>query len=400
MEITVTDVDPSPLRLPWSRSDRAFPRTVVRPLQEFLRSSTASALPLFCAAVVALAWANSPWWRSYERLWATTLTVGVGRWAINEDLRFWVGEGLMTFFFLLAGLEIKRELVTGELRDRRAAIVPVAAAVGGMAVPAVIYLVATSGTPAADGWGMAMPTDLAFALAIVVIAMRSAPPGIRPFLLTLAIADDLLTIVVVAVFYAGSVSWLPLGLALLSVAAMIVCERAHVRHLLVYVVLGVLTWLFAYHAGVHPALVGAVLGLLAPALPFQRPADVSAAAHRIADETSDHPDPPDEDAASWLELARLSHEAVSPLARIEHELLPWVNLAALPLFALANAGVHLSGGWWWGGGARPRGRAPPGPPSRSRCSLRRRSSRRDRRCSRRPGSASCSRSSCPGWEPS
>jgi len=342
----MTDVDPSPLRLPWSRSDRAFPRTVVRPLQEFLRSSTASALPLFCAAVVALGWANSPWWRSYERLWATTLTVGVGRWAINEDLRFWVGEGLMTFFFLLAGLEIKRELVTGELRDRRAAIVPVAAAVGGMVVPAVIYLVATSGTPAADGWGMAMPTDLAFALAIVVIAMRSAPPGIRPFLLTLAIVDDLLTIVVVAVFYAGSVSWLPLGLALLSVAAMIACERAHVRHLLVYLLLGVLTWLFAYHAGVHPALVGAVLGLLAPALPFQRPADVSAAAHRIADETSDHPDPPDEDAASWLELARLSHEAVSPLARIEHELLPWVNLAALPLFALANAGVRLSGGWW------------------------------------------------------
>ncbi len=342
----MTDVDPSPLRLPWSRSDRAFPRTVVRPLQEFLRSSTASALPLFCAAVVALAWANSPWWRTYERLWATTLTVGVGRWAINEDLRFWVGEGLMTFFFLLAGLEIKRELVTGELRDRRAAIVPVAAAVGGMVVPAVIYLIATSGTPPADGWGMAMPTDLAFALAIVVIAMRSAPPGIRPFLLTLAIADDLLTIVVVAVFYAGSVSWLPLGLALLSVAAMIACERAHVRHLLVYLVLGVLTWLFAYHAGVHPALVGAVLGLLAPALPFQRPADVSAAAHRIADETSDHPDPPDEDAASWLELARLSHEAVSPLARIEHELLPWVNLAALPLFALANAGVRLSGGWW------------------------------------------------------
>ena len=349
----MTDVDPSPLRLPWSRSDRAFPRTVVRPLQEFLRSSTASALPLFCAAVVALAWANSPWWRSYERLWATTLTVGVGRWAINEDLRFWVGEGLMTFFFLLAGLEIKRELVTGELRDRRAAIVPVAAAVGGMLVPAVLYLVATRGTPAADGWGMSMPTDLAFALAIVVIAMGSAPPGIRAFLLTLAIADDLLTIVVVAVFYAGSVSWLPLGLALLSVAAMVACERAHVRHLLVYLVLGALTWLFAYHAGVHPALVGAVLGLLAPALPFQRPADVSAAAHRIADYTSDHPDPPDEDSASWLELARLSHEAVSPLARVEHELLPWVNLAALRC-SPANAGVRLSGGWW----------SPPGPARR------------------------------------
>jgi Na+:H+ antiporter, NhaA family len=342
----MTDTDPSPLRLPWSRSDRAIPRTLVRPLQEFLRSSTASALPLFCAAVIAVGWANSPWWRSYERLWATSVTVGVGRWAINEDVRFWVGEGLMTFFFLLAGLEIKRELVTGELRERRAALVPVAAAVGGMLVPAAIYFIATNGTPASHGWGMAMPTDLAFALAILVIAMRSVPPGIRPFLLTLAIADDLLTIVVVALFYAGSVSWLPLGLAVVSVAAMVACQRAHVRHLLVYLMLGALTWLFAYHAGVHPALVGAVLGLLAPALPFQRPADVSAAAHRIADETSDHPDPPDEDAASWLELARLSHEAVSPLAEIEHQLLPWVNLAGLPLFALANAGVRLSGGWW------------------------------------------------------
>jgi Na+:H+ antiporter, NhaA family len=342
----MTDTDPSPLRLPWSRSDRAIPRTLVRPLQEFLRSSTASALPLFCAAVIALAWANSPWWRSYERLWATSVTVGVGRWAINEDVRFWVGEGLMTFFFLLAGLEIKRELVTGELRERRAALLPVAGAIGGMLVPAALYLISTHGTAASDGWGMAMPTDLAFALGIVVLAMRSTPPGIRPFLLTLAIADDLLTIVVVALFYAGSVSWLPLGLAVLSVAAMVACQRVHVRHLLVYLVLAGLTWVFAYEGGVHPALVGAALGLLAPALPFQRPRDVSAAAHRIADETSDNPEPPDEDAASWLELARLSHEAVSPLARIEHELLPWVNLAALPLFALANAGARLSGGWW------------------------------------------------------
>ena len=342
----MTETDRPALRLPWSRSDRAIPRTLVRPLQDFLRTSTASALPMFVAALAALVWANSPWWESYERLWATRVTLGVGRWAIAEDLRFWVGEGLMTFFFLLAGMEIKRELASGELRDRRSAVMPVAAAIGGMAVPALIYLAATHGTPAVDGWGMAMPTDLAFALGILVLFVRASPPGIRPFLLTLAIVDDLLTVVVVGVAYAHGFDPIPLLLSVGCVGLMILCERAHVRHLLVYLALGALTWSFAYHAGVHPALVGAVLGLLAPAHPFQRPADVSLAAHRIADATSDHPDPPDADAASWFELARLSREAVSPLARIEHDLLPWVNLGALPLFALANAGVRLAGIRW------------------------------------------------------
>jgi NhaA family Na+:H+ antiporter len=223
---------------------------------------------------------------------------------------------------------------------------PVAAAIGGMAVPALIYVVVTNGTPAVDGWGIAMPTDLAFALGILVLLVRSSPPGTRPFLLTLAIVDDLLTVVVVGVAYASGFVALPLVVSVACVGLMVLCERAHVRHLLVYLALGALTWLFAFHAGVHPALVGAVLGLLAPAHPFQRPADVSLAAHRIADTTSDHPDPPDADAASWFELARLSREAVSPLGRIEHELLPWVNLGALPLFALANAGVRLAGLRW------------------------------------------------------
>jgi Na+/H+ antiporter NhaA len=342
----MTETDRPALRRPWSRSDRAIPRTLVRPLQDFLRTSTASAVPMLAAAVAALVWANSPWWESYERLWATRVTLGAGRWAIHEDLRFWVGEGLMTFFFLLAGLEIKREVTSGELRDRRSAVMPAVAAVGGMALPALIYVGATHGTRAVDGWGMAMPTDLAFALGILVVLVPAAPPGIRPFLLTLAIVDDLLTVVVVGIAYANGFATLPAVLAVACVGLMIACERVHVRHLLAYLVLGALTWLFAYHAGVHPALVGALLGLLAPAHPFQRPADVSLAAHRIADATSDDPDPPDADAASWFELARLSREAVSPLARIEHDLLPWVNLAALPLFALANAGVRLAGLEW------------------------------------------------------
>jgi Na+/H+ antiporter NhaA len=279
-------------------------------VQDFLRTSTAGATPMFAAAAVALVWVNSPWWQTYERLWATHVTIGVGRWAIHEDLRFWVGEGLMTSFFLLAGMEIKRELTSGELRHRRSAVMPVVAAAGGMVVPALLYVAATHGTSAVDGWGMAMPTDLAFALGILVLLVRTAPPGIRPFLLTLAIVDDLLTVVVVGVGYANGFAAAPAALGLASVGLMIVCERARVRHLSVYVVLGVLTWLFAYHAGLHPALVGAVLGLLTPAHPFRRT------------------------------------DAVSPLARIEHDLLPWVNLGVLPSFALANAGVRLSGLEW------------------------------------------------------
>ncbi len=337
---------------PWSRSDRTVPRVIVRPLQAFLRSSTAGALPMFMALLVALVWANSPWWRSYEQVWSSPVVLRLGAWFIAEDLRFWIDEGLMTLFFLLAGLEIKRELVTGELRDRRAVVVPVLAAIGGMLVPAVIFLAITRGTSASVGWGMAMPTDLAFALAILVLASRALPPGLRPFLLTLAIVDDLLTVAVVGLFYAGHLSGVWLALAVLSVAAIVVCERAHVRHLLPYVGLGALTWLCAYEGGVHPALVGALLGLLVPARAFHRPAAVSAAARRIADRTADDPDPPDADAASWLELARLSGDAVSPLARTEYVLLPWVNLFALPLFALANAGVRWSGGWWSGQAAR------------------------------------------------
>jgi NhaA family Na+:H+ antiporter len=340
----VSDHDRNELRRPWSRSDRFVPRVVVRPLQEFLRTSTASVGLLTGAALIALVWANSPWRASYQDLWRTSVSFGFGAHHVGEDLGFWINEGLMTLFFMLAGLEIKREFVTGELRDGRAAVLPVVGAVGGMLVPAVIFLVLTHGTDASDGWGAAMPTDLAFALGILVLAASSAPPGLRPFLLTLAIADDILTVAVVAVFYSSGISWVPVGLAALALLAIAGCRSLHVRHVAPYLVLGVLTWAAVYRSGVHPALAGVAFGLLTPALPFQRPVHVSAEAHRIAEATTDEPEPPDADAPLWFELSRLSKETVSPLARVEHALLPWVNLAALPLFALANAGVRVSGG--------------------------------------------------------
>jgi NhaA family Na+:H+ antiporter len=314
---------------------------VLRPLNEFLSTSTAGGVLLLAAAGLALAWANSPWRAAYERLWGTTFSLGVGPWGIEKDLRYWTNEGLMALFFLVAGLEIKRELLTGELRDRRAALLPAVAALGGMIVPALIYLALSAGGRGARGWGISTPTDIAFALGLLALAAGRAPASLKPFLLTLAIVDDLATIVVVALFYSAEVAWMPLGIALLIVLAVVGLQRIHVRAPIAYVGLGVALWLAVQRSGVHPAIAGAFVGALTPAVAFQRPRTVSEEAHRIADETVDDPFPPDADAHHWLRLATLSREAVSPLARIEHVLLPWVSFVLLPVFAFANAGVTL-----------------------------------------------------------
>ncbi len=338
------------LRPTWAASDRAIPRLVVQPLQQFVQTSTAAGGLLVAAAVVALVWANGPWGDGYERLWTTPVNLSIGPWTIAEDLRFWVDEGLMTLFFLAAGLEIKRELVTGELRELRAAVLPIVGAISGMLLPFLIYRAVTHGTAAADGWGIALPTDLAFGLGVLALAARAAPPGLRAFLLSLAIADDLLTVLVVGVFYSEHITGAPLALAGASALAIYACRRAGIRHVGPYIGLGIVMWGACYAAGIHPAIVGAIIGLLAPTVPFQRPARVSEAARRIADATEDMPADEEVDAGRWLQLSWLAKEAVSPLSRVEAQLVPWVNLAALPLFALGNAGVRLRGGWAAGGG--------------------------------------------------
>jgi NhaA family Na+:H+ antiporter len=327
----------------WSRSDRAVPRVFLRPLQEFLETATSGAILLFVAVVAALLWANSPWKDAYHELWLTRVTVGVGGWAIDKDLRFWIDDGLMTLFFLLVGLEIKREVVSGELRDPRAATIPVLAAIGGMIVPALVY-VAVAGRAAPGGWGIPMATDIAFALGVLTLAAAHAPPSLKSLLLTLAIVDDIGAILVIAVFYSDGVAWAWLAGALGIAALVVASTRIRIRANAVYLLLGAALWYATYRAGIHPTIAGVALGLLTPAHPFQRSAAVSEEAHRTADETVDDPEPPDADAAAWLQLAWLAREAVSPLARVEHALLPWSSFVILPLFALANAGVTLTGG--------------------------------------------------------
>jgi NhaA family Na+:H+ antiporter len=277
-----------------------------------------------------------------EALWSTDLGISFGDVTIVEDLQHWVNDGLMALFFLVVGLEIKRELTTGELRDPRAAALPVVAALGGMVVPALLYLALNAGGAGESGWGIPMATDIAFALGVLTLAARSAPASLKPFLLTLAIVDDIGAITVIAIFYTDDVNATALLIAVGLLALIVLLQRIDVRWAAVYIGLGVAVWVAVYESGVHPTIAGVALGLLTPSVPFQRPQAVSREAHRVADETMDDPSPPDSDAGQWLELARLSREAVSPLARVEAALHPWTSSLVIPLFALANAGVVLS----------------------------------------------------------
>jgi Na+:H+ antiporter, NhaA family len=333
----------SELRPTWSRSARRLPRRIVQPLQAFLQTETSSAVLLLGATALALAWANSPWQDSYEEVWSTLLTIDVGGWSISEDLRHWVNDGLMSLFFLVVGLEIKREFLIGELRDPRAAALPVVAAVGGMVVPALIYVALNAGGEGSNGWGIPMATDIAFAVGVLTIAARNAPTNLRPFLLTLAIVDDIGAILVIALFYSGGVSAVPLLVAGVILAAILALQRFDVRATVAYVVLGLALWIAFWESGIHPTIAGVILGFVTPAQPFQRPSAVSEEAVRTAQATMDDPEPADADAPQWLRLASLSREAVSPLARVEAALHPWTSYVVVPVFALANAGIELSG---------------------------------------------------------
>jgi NhaA family Na+:H+ antiporter len=330
------------LRLPWSRTNSPLPRRVLRPLQSFLQQEEASGILLLAAAVVALVWANSPWSASYEAFWHTPVRIRVGQWVIDWDLRHLVNDGLMTLFFLVVGLEIKREVLTGELRERRAAALPILAALGGMVVPALLFVAVNVGGSTSGGWGIPMATDIAFALGVLTIATRRAPAGLKPFLLTIAIVDDIGAIVVIAVFYSKGIDPTALAVAGGASVTILALQRLGVTALPAYVVLAFVLWFATYLSGVHPSIAGVVLGFLTPAAPFQRPDAVSRLAHRTADETMDDPDPPDADAHQWLRLAALSRQAVSPLARLERALHPWTSRVVVPLFALANAGVTVS----------------------------------------------------------
>ena len=314
----------------------AWARNLGAPLRDFLRTETGGAVVLLLATIAALVWANSPWPHSYESVWTTRLSVRLGDSGISMDLRHWVNEGLMTFFFLVVGLEARRELDMGQLRERRRVAVPVVAALGGMVIPVGIYLAFNGGGHAAHGWGAAMSTDTAFALGVLALV---APGGtrLRVRLLTLAIFDDLVALIVIAVAYSNTVSILPLLVAcglFAAVAALRVAPQGW--HAPATAVLGVGLWVSLYESGIDPVIGGLAVGLVTSAYSPAR-----TRLEQVVELTRSFREQP------TPELARTAQRgvrlAISPNERIQYRLHPWTSFVVVPLFALANAGIHIDG---------------------------------------------------------
>jgi NhaA family Na+:H+ antiporter len=331
----------------WRSTNRFVPRVVVRPLQRLMAVETSSAALILVATIAALAVANSPLVEEYEELWESHLIIEVGGFhLLHLTAHELINDGLMTLFFLLVSLEIKREMVFGELRDPRAAALPIVAAIGGMVVPALIYAAFNVGGPAASGWGIPMATDIAFAVAVLTSLGDRVPLGARLFLLTLAIVDDLGAILVIALFYSNGISIGWLAGAGASVAAALVLSRARVRALWVYLAFGSVGWFALHESGVHATIIGVAFGLITPAYALLSPTAYPAAATSLVNEvvvrnedgmvTADEHELNDH---TLREIRRLSLETQSPLHRVETRLAPYVAFGIVPLFAFANAGL-------------------------------------------------------------
>lgn len=321
----------------YSRSDRTLARLVARPLREFLRVEASGSVLLLVAALIALMWANSPWSSSYDSFWHTELVIDVGPLHLAESLQHWVNDGLMVIFFFVVGLEIKYELVNGDLRDPRTAALPIVAALGGMVVPAGIYFLIAGGGDGSSGWGIPMATDIAFAVGVLGLLGRRIPSAARLFLLTLAVVDDIGAIIVIAVFYTQdlSLTWLALAVGLLVV--MVLMRLLRIWTMGAYVVVGVLLWFAMLQSGVHATLAGVAIGLITPATALLKEDVARGFAQRAI---ADHHLNPDE-----LDRLRfLLDESVPVVERLQSRLHPLSSYVVLPVFALANAGVGLGGG--------------------------------------------------------
>ena len=314
------------------RQSRGAAARLILPLRDFLHQEASAGILLVGAAVVALIWANSPWSDAYFDLWGTHAEIGFGDHIIELTLREWINDLAMVLFFFVVGLEIKRELAEGELRDPRQAALPIIAAIGGMIVPATIFALLNSGGDGAAGWGIPMATDIAIVMGVVALLGSRAPSWLKLFLLALAIVDDLGAIIVIAIFYSEGISfaWLAVAVASVVVALLI---KPHVPYMGVYVLLGAICWFALHEAHVHPTLTGVAFGLLAPVTPRRGsgPLDV--------EELQSRP--------NFYVAERVSREAkwtVSIVEWLEHRLHPWSAFVVVPLFALANAGIRIPAG--------------------------------------------------------
>jgi NhaA family Na+:H+ antiporter len=292
------------------------------PLRNFMRTEAAGGALLLVATVIALVWANSPWKAAYSATWDTEFALTLGRYSFEMNLHHWINDGLMTIFFFVVGMEIKREATSGHLASRQQLMLPLMSAIGGMVIPALLYL-AVAGGVAPRGWGVPMATDIALAVGLLSVMAKRVPTSGRVFLLGLAVVDDIGAIIVIALFYSSGVSGWVLVVAIGAVLSVVVFQRLNVQYVPVYIVAGVLAWFALYQAGVHPTLAGVATGLLTPLTPLNFTSFVRA-----------------EESVTG-ELAP-TEQKVTVLEWFEHHLAPWSSFFIVPVFALSNAGVEIS----------------------------------------------------------
>jgi NhaA family Na+:H+ antiporter len=334
--------DPSPLT--WIGGERRLARSVGRPVRSFLEIEAAGGLLLIAATIVALVWANSPVRGSYHDVIDFHIAIQFGGLlTIDESVEHWVNDGLMVIFFFVVGLEIKREFVGGEFRDPRAAALPAIAAAGGMIVPALIYVAMNAGGVGADGWGIPMATDIAFAVGVVSLLGRRVPSAMKVFLLTLAIVDDIGAIIVIAIFYTSDLrmAWLVTAIAL--VGLVLAMKAARIWYVPLYVVVGMVLWLAVFESGVHATIAGVVLGLITPAHPL-RSYSADDAEPACGDDRHVGAAIAGEATAPVVRRASFSlREQVSVAERLQDILHPFASFLIIPIFALVNAGIEISG---------------------------------------------------------
>ena len=332
----------------WATSDRWVPQTFIRPFVRFSQIEASSGILLLLAAIAAIVWANSPASDAYFSLLEEHVSITFLDFHLEETFHAFINDGLMAIFFFVVGMEIKRELVLGDLSDPRAAALPVMGALGGMIIPALIFLLFNLGTggEALRGWGIPMATDIAFAVGVVALLGSRVPPGAKLFLLAVAIADDIGAIAVIALFYTSELSSAWFAAAIGGLLLVWVAARINIRALWFYVPMALAIWYFTLESGVHATLAGVAMGFITPARPYYRPREFDGGARSILDQFPLEPESvraqehADHEA---LLLARMATESVAPLNRLEHKLTPWSSYLIVPLFALANAGIDLRG---------------------------------------------------------
>jgi len=323
-------------------ADKAF-----NALERFLHIEAVSGIVLLISAAIALIWANSPAAASYEHLWHMPLSFGIGEHVVSHTLHFWINDALMTVFFLVVGMEIRREIHDGALASLKQAALPMAAALGGVAVPALLYLVVNGSEGLRQGWAVPTATDIAFAVGVLALLGKSIPGSVRAFLLALAIIDDIVAVLIIALFFSGGLD--PMGFLVAGIGMLLVLgfQQIGIGSAYAYIFPGALLWFGLLLTGAHPTLAGVILGLMTPVLPsrsLERPLDTASGAIKDFAERVQHGS---EDAHELMQpvkqLRYAQRELLPPVVRVQMALHPWVAYGIMPLFALANAGVNLGG---------------------------------------------------------